>query len=807
MTTSRLAAMRRVLRTFFWMRMCGRRTGFALRFDHVRPGQLDIRAADGVIRIAATAARAARIGSEAATVLLAPDEEGRIRHDLPGMRFLIWHDVRSGLEIRVPLYRAHDYVLGGLRAALSLILFPFRHGADLIGYFLKGDSAAGDRLERALLPQLAAADHPPDAATGLFGAGPMPPLTEPVDIILPVYNAADVLALCLERIAANTPEPHRLILIDDASPDPRVRPLLEDFVRRHPQARLLVNLQNLGFIGTVNRGLAEARGHVVLLNSDALVPPGWLTRLMAPILDDASIASVTPLSNDAEIFDVPVECRARPLGPGEAEAADRAAARLNWRSALCDAPVGVGFCMAMARHWLELLPDLDTAFGRGYGEEVDWCRKAAALGARHVCAAHLFVEHRSGSSFGAEKAERVRTNNRLISNRYPGYDLMVQQFRDKDPLVGPRLAVGIGMLGQGAPLRIYLAHRLGGGSEFWLQTRIEEVVTENGAALVVRDAPGSDRLQVELYCREGVTRSVLDASDLAAMLAGLDARHLVYSNLVAAEDPLGLMERALSWLAPGDRLSVLFHDFLPLCPSYTLIGSKGRFCGLPGPEACQACYARLAVTSGKRPAAIDTWRAGWRKVMDRADELIAFSEDSRAQLARVWPDLAGRIELQPHRPEHLPRRIVPPPEGPLTVGVLGSIGHNKGAAILHDLAQHAAPDLGIVVIGKIDPAFAHHRIRVHGAYRREEIADLAEHYRIRCWLIPSIWPETFCFAVHETLATGLPVFVYDIGAQAGAAAAAINGHLLPLGCEGAALDRHLRRHLGAGVTLPPALPA
>ncbi|WP_414898727.1 glycosyltransferase [Rhodovulum sp. YEN HP10] len=807
MTTSRLAATRRVLKTFFWMRMRGRRKGIALPFDHDRPGQLDLQTADGVIRISAGAARIARVGSEAATMLLAPDAEGRIRHDLPGMRFLTWHDVRSGQEIRVPLFRARDYAFGGLRAALSLILFPFRHNADLIGYFFRGDSAAGDRLERALLPQLVDADHMPEAGTELVGDCPMPPLTEPVDIVLPVYNAVEVLTLCLERIAANTPEPHRLILIDDASPDPRVRPLLEDFVRRHPQARLLVNQQNLGFIGTVNRGLAEARGHVVLLNSDALVPPGWLTRLMAPILDDASIASVTPLSNDAEIFDVPVECRPRPLGPGEAEAADRAAARLNWRRVLCEAPVGVGFCMGMARHWLDLLPELDTAFGRGYGEEVDWCRKAAALGARHVCAAHLFVEHRSGSSFGAEKAERVRANNRLISNRYPGYDLMVQQFRDSDPLVGPRLAVGIGMLGRGAPLRIYLAHRLGGGSELWLQARLEEVLVEDAAALVLRDAPGTDRLQVELYCREGVTRGLLDASDLAAMLAGLDARHLIYSNLVASEDPLGLMQQALSWLAPGDRLSVLFHDFLPLCPSYTLISSKGRFCGLPGPETCQSCYARLAVTSGRRPPEIATWRAGWRRVMERADEMIVFSEDSRNHLARVWPGLAGRIVLRPHRPDHLPRRVVPPRDASLTVGVLGAIGHNKGAGILRDLAEKAAPDLGIVVIGKIDPAFAHRRIRVHGAYGRDEIADLAEKYRIGCWLIPSIWPETFCFAAHETLATGLPVFVYDIGAQAGAAAAAINGHLLPLGCEGEALDRHLRRHLGAGIAMPPALSA
>ena len=63
-----------------------------------------------------------------------------------------------------------------------------------------------------------------------------------------------------------------------------------------------------------------------------------------------------------------------------------------------------------------------------------------------------------------------------------------------------------------------------------------------------------------------------------------------------------------------------------------------------------------------------------------------------------------------------------------------------------------------------------------------------------CWLIPSIWPETFSYAVHEALATGLPVFVFDLGAQAHAAAAAENGHLLAPGCEGADLEHHLRRH-------------
>jgi len=38
-------------------------------------------------------------------------------------------------------------------------------------------------------------------------------------------------------------------------------------------------------------------------------------------------------------------------------------------------------------------------------------------------------------------------------------------------------------------------------------------------------------------------------------------------------------------------------------------------------------------------------------------------------------------------------------------------------------------------------------------------------YGITCWLIPSIWPETFSFTTHECLATGLPVWAFDLGAQ------------------------------------------
>ena len=222
--------------------------------------------------------------------------------------------------------------------------------------------------------------------------------------------------LLANRLRRHSDLPWHLILVEDASPDPRIRPFLRDWVAGveaagDGRASLIENPVNLVFIGAVNLGLARAQQQapdapVVLLNTDAFVPEGWLSRLVAPILADPLVASVTPMSNDAELASVPAICTRTVLAPGEADAIDAVARGLAAGAGLAEAPTGVGFCMALSPRFLARLPGFDTAFGRGYGEEVDWCQKAVALGGRHLYLPQLFVEHRGGSSFGsAAKAQ------------------------------------------------------------------------------------------------------------------------------------------------------------------------------------------------------------------------------------------------------------------------------------------------------------------------------------------------------------------------------------------------------------------
>ncbi|TCM75895.1 hypothetical protein [Rhodovulum steppense] len=184
--------------------------------------------------------------------------------------------------------------------------------------------------------------------------------------------------------------------------------------------------------------------------------------------------------------------------------------------------------------------------------------------------------------------------------------------------------------------------------------------------------------------------------------------------------------------------------------------------------------------------------------------MTVFSGSSRDLVLRVWPDLADRVSLKPHEPPTLPRKVAIRPGRRPTVGVLGAISRAKGAEILRNLAAHAGDRLRIVVIGTMDPAYAHHAIRVHGPYDHADIADLAEHYGIDRWLIPAIWPETFSYATHECIATGLPVFAFDLGAQGEAVAPAPNGrvadantgprpfvsHLFTIKCHGVPKPKH-----------------
>ena len=120
-------------------------------------------------------------------------------------------------------------------------------------------------------------------------------MAEPVaSLVVVAYGQRPLVARLLESIAAHTPEVHEVVLVDNASPDDTAEWVHE----HHPEVQLVDAGTNLGYGGGANLGVRVARAdHIVLLNSDLEVMPGWLGPLLRA-LQQPGVAIAAPISVD-----------------------------------------------------------------------------------------------------------------------------------------------------------------------------------------------------------------------------------------------------------------------------------------------------------------------------------------------------------------------------------------------------------------------------------------------------------------------------------------------------------------------------
>jgi hypothetical protein len=166
-----------------------------------------------------------------------------------------------------------------------------------------------------------------------------------VVVIVPVYGAPALVERCIESVLRHSGAHARLIVIDDASPDPAIAPLLSRY-RGRSGVELLHNETNRGFTATVNRGIAcAARADVVLLNADTEVGPNWLAGLRRAAYSASDIGTVTAVSDNAGAFSVP---ELEQYCPWPAAWSFTQASRALWQHAglaYPRMPTGNGFCL------------------------------------------------------------------------------------------------------------------------------------------------------------------------------------------------------------------------------------------------------------------------------------------------------------------------------------------------------------------------------------------------------------------------------------------------------------------------------
>jgi GT2 family glycosyltransferase len=324
----------------------------------------------------------------------APDASGRVRFEFPHVPGVVEAILRAG------------------RDGAALVEKPLRVRFGEAG-------VQGDRTDAlSSHNELAAAGASRSVPFGVDCAAPE------VAIVVPVYDAPEAVERCLDSVLQHTTGRARLIVIDDASPDPAIAPLLARYAALANVA-ILRNESNRGFTATANRGMSQAgRADVVLLNADTRVGPNWLTGLRRAAYCADDVATATAVSDNAGAFSVPELERENAL-PSCWTFDETARALWQWAGTVYpELPTGNGFCMYIRRGVLDAVGAFDeAAFPQGYGEENDFCQRASARGLRHLVVGNVLVQHARSLSFGHERRVALGAKGMaVLRERWPNYE-------------------------------------------------------------------------------------------------------------------------------------------------------------------------------------------------------------------------------------------------------------------------------------------------------------------------------------------------------------------------------------------------
>jgi GT2 family glycosyltransferase/glycosyltransferase involved in cell wall biosynthesis len=601
-----------------------------------------------------------------------------------------------------------------------------------------------------------------------------------VDIIIPVYKGEAETRRCLESVlGARHETPVEIVVIDDASPEPALSRWIEELARSGRITRI-AHAANQGFVASVAEGMAlHPERDVVLLNSDTEVSGAWIDRLAAHASRDPRIGTATPFSNNATIVSYP-----RPLEPNAIPASesvaslDAAFARANAGLSV-DVPTGVGFCMFIARRCLAAVGTFDVQrYGRGYGEEVDFCMRAARAGFRNVAATDVFVRHVGEVSFGGSGAARRGEAQAMVDGLYPEFQPALRRFLDEDPLLPARRRADLARLAASPRPRLLLVtHAFGGGVRRhvdWLarhsQGECEVLVLQPGET-----SPVTRSLYALLrWANEGESfrawfRQAGDWEALVDVLRGIGISRVHLHHVHGLPAEVLALPAAL-----GCASDITFHDYYAICPQYHLVDGSGRYCGEPAGD-CRRCEE---AGPAQWPLSIPEWREAFREFVSRAQRAIAPSRDCAARVARYFPGVrpvvAGHPDASVAAPQARVRVIVP-----------GALSPEKGLLLLEACAREAARasrPLQFVVAGFLArpvPLWPELPVELTGEYPEGRLPERIAGLGGDVVFFPAQCPETFSYTLGDALASGLPIVATDLGALPERLAGVANATVLP----------------------------
>ena len=608
-----------------------------------------------------------------------------------------------------------------------------------------------------------------------------------VDIIIPIYNAYDDLVKSIDSVKKWTNlSDNRLILIDDCSPDERMRPYLNSL--KDDNTLVIFNEKNQGFSGNINLGMMQSQDNdVLLLNSDTIVTKRWLEKIVECAYSDEAIATVNPLSNNATLCSVPNFCEENTIPEGftiDSFADLIETISMNLYPVI---PVANGFCMFVKREIIRKIGMFDAeTFGRGYGEENDFCHRAEQIGYHHVMCDNTFIFHSGTSSFLSEEKKRyIEEHDKILKERYPDQvQIVAEHCRDNpNSAVFENVKVFSGLRCNNRQNILYLVQsdfREGasdnvGGTQLHVKDLTMGLRDTYNIFVAARDYNylnvtgyiGEKEYFFKFYIGEKPKFPIFYDKKMADLYGQIleafriDIVHIHHTYGLT----LDLYKQAHIREIP---LYVTLHDYYSICPTIKMLDQNNELCiGADSEERCIQCLNRqqdIAVTVNY----IKNWREEYGDALKMAESIIVPSESARNIILSYYPFLTGRICVIEHGSHTLRRIKREGKNSKFHVAFLGGISPAKGSEYAFQMIKNGDTSIEWYLFGM----FGHNdlsmmnRKNFHkiGGYEREELPGLMEKYQIDLVCILPIWPETFCYTISESILCGIPVLATDIGA-------------------------------------------
>lgn len=332
-------------------------------------------------------------------------------------------------------------------------------------------------------------------------------------------------------------------------------------------------------------------------------------------------------------------------------------------------------------------------------------------------------------------------------------------------------------------------HALGGGANYYREKRVSILLEQGRTVLLWQFSPVTLSFQLQVLRPEG--RSGLFMVKREAWVELTDCGQItevIFNNCVSYPDPEQVPDMLAAFLGHKQvRFTFLIHDFFSVCPSHFLLDYRRKHCGIPDIEICRTCLPHIedGLVSMYRSRDIDLWRVRWGNVLEKADEVVCFSDNTQDLLLRAYPRLSNRvITVKPHSVAYLNGSYCYPiARESLKVAVVGDINFHKGSEVfvtLIEAAQHQGIAMEFLVVGTLNANSKPDGIEETGPYQRDELGDILTRHQVHMGLMLSIWPETFSYVTHELIKLRVPLFSFAIGAQSDAVSAYELGCVHPL---------------------------